>query len=49
MTTHFAVSKTRSKRPARRCTVAHCAHLTRHRTQLCPTHRGIAQEKEMRP
>ncbi|MGF0254511.1 hypothetical protein ACQR3V_11100 [Rhodococcus erythropolis] len=40
MTTHIAVSRKRSKAPARRCITAKCAELTRHRSQRCPDHRN---------
>ncbi|WP_268746920.1 hypothetical protein [Tomitella biformata] len=39
-TLHFAVGKARTKRPALRCKHGGCAHLTRHHSQVCPTHRG---------
>lgn len=34
------VNRTRSKSPVRRCTRPACPELTRHRSQLCPDHRG---------
>lgn len=39
---HLAVARERRKTAGRRClgrAGARCAHLTRHRSQLCPEHR----------
>lgn len=37
MTDHIVVNRTRRKGAVRRS----CVHLTQHRTQQCPTHRGV--------